>query len=51
MGIEDQNLFDNTAKRDRTIYAGQRGLSPVLLRELREGDNGARILLKVSGSF
>jgi len=51
MGVEAQNMMDNTQKRRRTIYTAERGLSPVLLREYREGDNGVRILFKVSGSF
>jgi hypothetical protein len=51
LALEGQNLMDNLQKRDRTIYAGERGLTPVLLREFRTGDNGARVLVKVSGSF
>ena len=51
MSVEGQNLLNNEVTRDRTIYVGQRSLTPVLRRELREGNNGARALFKVVGSF
>ena len=51
IGLEGMNLLDNPQSRDRTIYTGARGKSPVLLRELRKGDNGRMVFIKVSGSF
>jgi hypothetical protein len=39
------------ATRDRTIYVGERALTPVLRHEFREGTNGRRLLMKVTGSF
>jgi hypothetical protein len=51
IGLEGMNLLDNPQTRDRTIYVAERGLSPVLLREIRKGDNGRMIIIKVSGSF
>lgn len=49
--LEGANMLNSQVKRDRTIYVGERGLTPVLRRELRNGTNGARVLLRVSGSF
>ena len=49
--VEGQNLLDNTVTRDRTIYTGPRSLSPVSRHELRNGHNGARALIKVTGTF
>jgi len=51
IGLEGMNLLDNPQTRDRTIYVAERGLSPVSLREIRKGDNGRMIIVKVSGSF
>jgi len=51
MSLEGQNLLNNKVTRDRTIYTGERSLTPVLRRELREGTNGARLMMKVTGSF
>jgi len=51
VGLEGMNLLDNLQTRDRTIYVAERGLSPVLLREIRKGDNGRMVFIKVSGSF
>ena len=51
MSVEGQNMIDNRVKRDRTIYTGERSLTPVLRRELRDGHNGARALFKIVGSF
>jgi len=51
IGLEGMNLLDNPQTRDRMIYVAERGLSPVLLREIRKGDNGRMIIIKVSGSF
>jgi hypothetical protein len=49
--VEAQNILDNLQTRDRYIYTAGRELSPLLLRERREGDNGTRLVFKVSGTF
>ncbi len=46
-----ENLTNNDQIRDRFIYMAQRDLSPLALREHREGNNGARLFFKVSGTF
>ena len=51
MRIEGINLLDTLNTRDRTIYLGERSLTPVLRRELRNGRNSARVNFIVSGSF
>lgn len=51
MRIEAQNLLNTLNTRERTIYAGERSLTPVLRRELRYGRNSARVNFIVSGSF
>jgi len=45
------NILDFRQSRDRTVYVGERDLSPVEFRELRTLTNGARILLTLSGAF
>jgi len=45
------NLLDMVQSRDRTVYTGERGLSPVDFRELRDSTNGFRITLTLSGTF
>jgi len=49
--IDGQNLLNPVQKRDRTVFIGERSLSPIVRREIRNGTNGARILLTVSGTF
>jgi len=51
MKVQGENLLNNVQKRDRTVYIGERSLTPIQRRELRTGDNGARIWLILSGSF
>jgi hypothetical protein len=51
MRIEGLNLLNTLNTRVRTIYMGERTLSPVQRVELRNGTNGARIYFIVSGSF
>lgn len=51
IGLEGMNMLDNPQSRERIIYVAERGLSPVLVRELRKGDNGRMIIVRVSGSF
>lgn len=45
------NLTDNVDTRDRTVFAGERDLSPVAFREYRRLTNGRRIVLGFSGAF
>ena len=51
MRLEGNNLFDYTEHRDRTIYAGERDLSPVQSWIFREREAGRRVKLVLSGSF
>lgn len=51
MSITGQNLTDHSQDRDRTVYAGERSLSPVAFREVRDLRNGTRVFLSVSGTF
>ncbi len=46
-----ENVLDIIETRDRTLYVGERGLSPVERRELRSRERGFRLMLEVSGSF
>jgi hypothetical protein len=45
------NILDFRQTRDRTVYLGERDLSPVDFRELQTLSNGARVLLTLSGAF
>lgn len=45
------NILDVVDTRDRTIYTGERELSPVDYRELRTMTNGTRLILSFSGAF
>jgi hypothetical protein len=49
--VDGHNLLNTVHKRDRTIFIGERTDTPVQRRELRNGTNGARLVLTVSGSF
>ncbi len=49
--LSANNILDIVESRDRTLYIGERGLSPVDVRELRSLQNGRRLLLAVSGTF
>ncbi|MEX2124456.1 MAG: hypothetical protein WD795_11240 [Woeseia sp.] len=49
--LEGSNLSHFTETRDRTLYTGRRGLSPVSRRELTETREGRRLILTVSGTF
>lgn len=51
INLAAQNVFDVAEKRDRVLYAGRRGLSPVERRELRWRERGFRVALEISGSF
>jgi hypothetical protein len=45
------NLMHFTETRNRAIYEGRRGLSPVARRELTRTVEGRRLTLTLSGSF
>jgi len=51
MGIVAENILDLAETRDRTVYVGERGLSAVNFRELRDRVRAFRISLLMSGSF
>ena len=46
-----QNLLDRKFLRDRTVFDGPRGSSPVDFREIRDRRRGRSVLLSVSGAF
>ncbi len=49
--FETANITDDAQERDRTIYSGERELSPVDSRILNERQIGRRLVLSVSGNF
>ena len=49
--LSANNLLDFNARRRRTIFVGERGLSPIARRELQDRTDGRRLLLTVTGSF
>ncbi len=49
--VEFNNVLDLHKDRVRTIYTGQRGLSPVLRRQIQDRTDGREIGLSLSGSF
>jgi len=51
VSLVGDNLLNFTQSRDRTIYTGERGLTPVESSKLEERFNGRRFTLTVSGSF
>lgn len=51
MQLVVQNLLDRKFLRDRTVFDGPRGSSPVDFREARELRRGRSVLLSVSGAF
>lgn len=46
-----ENIFDLPETRDRTLYVGERDLSPVDFREISSRYRAFRVTLTVSGSF
>ena len=46
-----ENIFDMVENRDRTVYVGERGLTPVSFREYRERVRGFRMSFELNGSF
>ncbi|MEX2496086.1 MAG: TonB-dependent receptor, partial [Woeseia sp.] len=51
VSLEGENLLNAVQKRDRVVFTDRRSLSPVERRDLRDGTNGARLYLRVSGTF
>ena len=51
MQLTVQNLLDRRFLRDRTVFDGPRGASPVDFREVRDLRRGRSVLLSISGSF
>jgi len=49
--LEFNNILDQNKERIRTFYTGQRGLSPMLRRQLQDRTDGREIGLSLSGSF
>ncbi len=49
--LTGENLLDFEQLRHRTIYVGERELSPIDRRELTNRTDGRRIILRISGSF
>jgi hypothetical protein len=49
--VDLENVFDFAELRERTIYTGRRGLSPVRSREFRDQAGGPRVFLTFSGTF
>ncbi len=51
LSLEATNLLNYTVTRERTIYIGERSLTPLRRRESRIGDSGQRIFFRATGSF
>ncbi len=51
MRIDLENVLDFEEIRERTVYTGERGLSPLRSLELRNQTGGLRIFFTVSGSY
>jgi len=49
--VDGLNVTDHVETRNRAVYAGERGLSPVEFREVTEAYNGARLMVTLSGTF
>jgi hypothetical protein len=49
--IDLENILDFNELRDRTVYTGERGLSAIRTRELRDQQGGPRIFFTFSGGF
>ncbi len=49
--LHGQNLLNLRQLRDRTVFIGERGLSPVDFRELHDSVDGRRVVLSLAGSF
>jgi len=51
MRLSAQNVLDTPGSRDRTVFTGERDLSPVRFRELRERYRDQSVTLTLSGVF
>jgi hypothetical protein len=51
MRIDLENILDFNELRERTVYTGERGLSAVRTRELRDQKGGPRVFFTFSGGF
>jgi hypothetical protein len=51
MRVNAENIFDLNERRERTVYTGERSLSPVDFHEVRDRTIGVRINFLLSGSF
>lgn len=49
--VDGSNLLNFEQDRDRTIFVGERGLTPIDLVERRNITDGRRIIVTVSGSY
>lgn len=49
--LSAENLLDFADTRDRTIFTGERDLSPLATRHFRDRIRGRRLLLSFSGNF
>jgi hypothetical protein len=49
--FQAENLLDLSQLRDRTVFVGERDLSPVDFRELHDSVDGRRVVLSLAGSF
>ena len=49
--LDLENVTDYTETRERTVYAGERALSPLDALEIRRETGGPRIFLTASGSY
>jgi hypothetical protein len=49
--LDGQNLLDFPQLRDRSIFTGERDLSPLDVDEIRDRTDGVRIQLSLAGSF
>jgi outer membrane receptor protein involved in Fe transport len=51
MRLEFNNALDRNKERERTFYTAQRGLSPILRRQIQQRSDGREFGLSLSGSF
>jgi len=51
MRLSAENLFDLGLLRERTIFTGERGLSSVAFREVRDRTRGRQVVFTLSGTF
>jgi hypothetical protein len=51
MRMELNNILDMNESRNRTIYTGERSLSPLLRRQIQNRTDGREIGISLSGSF